>query len=125
MAVKEDASSKVGHNARRHNDWATAALSSVGIAVVAIVCAWLTNQSCNHLPGAFAVAQPHTPRGDWCAVVNSHTHWLALVMVAPALTLILVRVSARRYRLFIAVGVASLLVLQTLIIADLRPEIIV
>ena len=63
----------------------SAALATGG-AVLAVsgICAWYTDRACNHLEGDVEVAEPGTPRGSWCSVVEPGHHWWVLLL-APAL----------------------------------------
>lgn len=48
------------------------------------ISALYTDLACNHLEGDVEVAEPGTPRGSWCSVVEPEHHWWWL-FVAPAM----------------------------------------
>jgi len=59
--------------------------------------AWITDRACNHLEGDVEVAQPGTPRGAWCSVVEPG-HSRLMLMLVPALLAVMFVILLSRWR---------------------------
>jgi hypothetical protein len=102
--------------------WRPALVAAASVLPVSALCAWATDEACNHLEGDVRVAERGTPRGSWCDAVDRSGHWIVLVAGPCLLALVLVLICGRRRWLYLlawslAVGVA---VAQAVVVDDLR-----
>ena len=95
---------------------------------IALPAALLTDHECYRLQGDVEAAEPDTPRGRWCSVVEPGHHWWTLALypvLASFLLVALLSLSPRTARTglrVLAVGViCGLTILQAAHTASLAP----
>jgi hypothetical protein len=82
-------------------NWLAGLIAAACVLPISGLFTFSADQSCNHMQARVPVPEPDTPRGAWCNALLWDQHWLILLLVPAAATLLLVLLVGRRPRAYV------------------------
>lgn len=105
--------------------WITVGVCLMGMAVVSVLGAFAVHQACYHPPPSIGRVIPGTPRGEYCARVESFHLWPFLIGVPMLLTGLALLVGWCRMRIAFTLTalIAAAVLINALVVHELQASV--
>jgi hypothetical protein len=101
--------------------WAWLFWLTLGVAVLAVICAAAVHNGCFHPPPPVSRPDPGTPRGEYCATLEPARPWISLT-VGPCALVLLAGVAGQPWRspaVFVAGALCMAMVANAIVVNSL------